>query len=881
MIERAELLRLFHAARLAGRADHARAVAADWLASWPGDLEVRLLLAQAEVEGGLNRAAIARLNALTAADPEYVEALDLLATALRAEGEPVRAAVIAGAAAALRRQEPDPAQAPSWAAPLARALQQLEAGRAADALAQVQLALTADPALPLPTLTAVHAHLASGARAAALGMARLGHDRWPECIAFRLLLAQDDIDQGRTAQGVERLHRAAADDPTARVAARVLGSSHPYAALWPERLSARVSRAVPAEVAAYLGENRLPAAPQVTQGAIAEAPAGKSVEPDAAPNLAPAAPDSSLEEGPLPEPEPWEAFRGPNPGDTPARAHGPEAETLLEIQREFDRIAYRLKVPRSGSDADTRKPVYVIAGARTTLIQTFGEVGFRKVDQAAEALLEAVRRRSGWSGLRLYPDDPVSLRPFGLSPADPQNAWQLKLRLADLDSALARRGEMIGALLILGGPRLFPYHHLPNPTDDDDDAVPSDNPYATADENYFAPEWSVGRLPGDSDLTELLHGLRLAAEDHRAAARRAGWLARLRRWLDARLRSLTRRAPSSFGYSASIWRKASLAVYRAIGDPAGLVTSPPARAAALPARAARPARLSYYNLHGVEDGPEWFGQRDPFSDPEGAEEYPVALRPQDVVNSGRAPQVVFTEACYGANVIDKSREDALCLKFLASGTRALVGSTKISYGSITPPLIAADLLGRAFWDHLNAGLPAGEALRRAKLTLAAEMHRRQGFLDGEDQKTLISFVLLGDPLFVPHEVGGRKAAKQAAMRSIRRPTAMKTSCALGARAEADPLEPEALARVKTIVSRYLPGMADAQCRVHSQGCGCDGSDHCCPSQQLGIKRSPAAAQDTLVVTLDKRIAVGGQRHARLARLTLNREGKVLKLAVSR
>lgn len=881
MIERAELLRLFHAARLAGRSDHARAVAADWLASWPGDLELQFLLAQAEVEGGLNRPAVARLTSLANTDPEYVEALDLLATALRAAGDPVRAAVFGAAAAALRHQEPDPAQAPSWAAPLARALRLLADGRAADALAQAQMALTADPALPLPTLSAVRAHLTSGARAAALGMSRLGHDRWPECIAFRLLLAQDDIDQGRIAQGVERLHRAAADDPTGRVALRYLGPHHHYASLWPERMSARLSRAVPAEVAAYLGENRLPLGPQAPEPEAASSAHTTSVDAQLAPEQA-LAPEAELaEEGPLPEPEPWEAFRGPNPGGTPARAHSAEAETLLDVQREFDRIAYRLKVPRPGSDVDARKPVYVIASTRTCLIQTFGEVGLRKIDQAAAALLEAVRRRNGWNGLHVYLDDPVSLRPFGLAPADPQNAWQLKLRLADLDSALARRGEMIGALLILGGQRLFPFHHLPNPTDDDDDAVPSDNPYATADENYFAPEWSVGRLPGDHDLTDLLHALRVAAEDHRAAARRAGWLARVRRWIDARFRAFTRRAPSSFGYSASIWRKASLAVYRAIGDPSALVTSPPARAAALPARAARPARLSYYNLHGVEDGPEWFGQRDPFHDPETAEEYPVALRPQDVVNSGRAPQVVFTEACYGANVLHKSRDSALCLKFLASGTRALVGSTKISYGSITPPLIAADLLGRAFWDHLNAGLPAGEALRRAKLTLAAEMHRRQGFLDGEDQKTLISFVLFGDPLFVPFGAGGRKAAKQAALRSIRRPTAMKTSCALGARAEADGLDPAALERVKSIVSRYLPGMADADCRVHSQGCGCDGSDHTCPSQQLGMKRSAAAAPETLVVTFDKRIAVGGQLHARLARLTLNREGKVLKLAVSR
>jgi hypothetical protein len=39
---------------------------------------------------------------------------------------------------------------------------------------------------------------------------------------------------------------------------------------------------------------------------------------------------------------------------------------------------------------------------------------------------------------------------------------------------------MIGALLIIGGSDNVPFHMLPNPTDDSDVNVPSDNPYATS-----------------------------------------------------------------------------------------------------------------------------------------------------------------------------------------------------------------------------------------------------------------------------------------------------------------------------------------------------------------------------------------------------------------
>jgi hypothetical protein len=162
-----------------------------------------------------------------------------------------------------------------------------------------------------------------------------------------------------------------------------------------------------------------------------------------------------------------------------------------------------------------------------------------------------------------------------------------------------------------------------------------------------------------------------------------------------------------------------------------------------------PANFGYFNLHGLSDSSEWYGQRDPTDSIEGPD-FPIALRPQDIRNSGHAPRVVFSEACYGAYIHGKKADEAISIKFLTSGTLAVVGSTSTCYGSISSPLIAADLLGRVYWGLISEGYLVGEALRRAKLYLAREMHQRQGFLDGEDQKTLISFVLYGDPLAQPY-----------------------------------------------------------------------------------------------------------------------------------
>jgi hypothetical protein len=51
-------------------------------------------------------------------------------------------------------------------------------------------------------------------------------------------------------------------------------------------------------------------------------------------------------------------------------------------------------------------------------------------------------------------------------------------------------------------------------------------------------------------------------------------------------------------------RGASAAVFNLIGDPRELLTCPPLDADALPIEGLSPSRLSYFNLHGIEDGAE-------------------------------------------------------------------------------------------------------------------------------------------------------------------------------------------------------------------------------------------------------------------------------------
>jgi hypothetical protein len=323
--------------------------------------------------------------------------------------------------------------------------------------------------------------------------------------------------------------------------------------------------------------------------------------------------------------------------------------------------------------------------------------------------------------------------------------------------------------------------------------------------------------------------------------------------------------------------------------------------------------LGYFNLHGLVDAPEWYGQRDALdhtADPD----YPVALRPKDILINGKdtcddVPQVVFSEACYGLHILDREPQDAICLSFLQAGSLAVVGSTCMVYGSITVPLVAADLLGHTFWRYLHEGYTAGESLRQAKIHLASVMSQRQGYLDGEDQKTLISFILYGDPLAQP--VAPKQTQKN--LRYQAGPLdAVRTVCERSDAPElATPLPVEVVASVRRVVARHLPGMSDARLTLVHPRSICLGEGHNCPTCQLdhraqsvepcagavgnpspasrgrrrvlrlGNKSKSVADDACSLVTLSKQVASPNGVHPRVARLTLDEHGKLVKLVVSR
>jgi hypothetical protein len=362
----------------------------------------------------------------------------------------------------------------------------------------------------------------------------------------------------------------------------------------------------------------------------------------------------------------------------------------------------------------------VIITSRGRLREVYGAGGARRIGTALNRLLAARLARGTATQLLWIEEGLPGLNVAGVAVAPASIAQQL----AELAAALGRSGTRIASVLIIGGPDIVPFYEAPNPTPYDGDAsVPSDSFYSASTSFEFMSEWAVGRIPGAAGGNPaLLLQLIAAATTHR-------------RPID--------QVPKSFGYATEAWRRAAAEVYVEIPGAGQLLISPPTLATTLDRARLDGARRIYCNLHGVRDGPLWYGQ------PKDRRALVAALRPADLAGLDLRGAVVVSEACYGAMIAGRDEQTSLALAFLARGAVSFIGATAVSYGPPSPPMGEADLIALHFLRALRTpGTTLGGALLAAQAGMLSDTYARQATLDEDDQKTLLEFVLYGDPTLV-------------------------------------------------------------------------------------------------------------------------------------
>jgi hypothetical protein len=153
-------------------------------------------------------------------------------------------------------------------------------------------------------------------------------------------------------------------------------------------------------------------------------------------------------------------------------------------------------------------------------------------------------------------------------------------------------------------------------------------------------------------------------------------------------------------------------------------------------------RTLYFNLHGFTDDPDWKCYSTVQKD------FVAAVTPDGLDRSCVAGALSFAECCYGGQIEGRSAEDSCALKLVQEGA-SFIGATGLAFGSYIASdvfLEDADFLARAFFEGVGVGQPIGLALRNArKLYLNDSVEARSGSVWQYKQKTLLQFVLFGNP----------------------------------------------------------------------------------------------------------------------------------------
>jgi len=733
----------------------------------------------------------------------------------------------------------------------------------------------------------------------------------PQSLRAALLLADIAWQRGDLEEFAERFHQAQRLDPSGVMARQIWGDQHPLFNVL------RVDPPLPMEGAGG--------------GKYAKEPRASGQEED----LLPPANPPWLLDSPLPRSSdgadqqadmPLQAAPHPDSSRdlTPwSQVQVGQDEELAEIELDLKRIASLLPVqaacacgtvagdrpgspdpspskphpfPNRRPTQQQKVPLALIVSNRTALEAKYGSTGVWRIHRALTDLADAISDGERMRALVLYLDDPQALEPYGLAPADPKDPQELKFTLNRLEERLrnGREGGHRGGtyLLLIGGHEMVPFHPLPDPNEDEDEVVLSDHPYAYWGDHYLSFERAVGRLPDGAsrDLGFLLRLITAATEAHRARRRSPLWQS-LGRWLGRAGRNglsydHEQGAATSFGYTASIWRRAAREVFSSIGQTSLLRTSPPLTCEEMDSLGPVAPCFSYFNLHGLRDSAYWYGQRDPTY----AASYPlfpVAIKPDNIPVVPHPEAIVFSEACYGAHILNKHQMSSLALRFLATQALGVVGSTALAYGAVVPPLVGADLLAKAFWEGVKAGYPLGEALRQAKQALAQDMLTCQGYLDPEDQKTILSFILYGDPtLAVACPVARHREAGSGDGALPQRPTNgdKLTASTLCRRQvlEVGLISPQLMAYVQHHLASCLPSFLWEDVTVSAQVLygekRCDGG---CSLHQ-SVAKGGLPSQAKWVFTLQQRSpAHEGHVHQQIAKVTVDSQGNLVKIAISR
>jgi hypothetical protein len=369
---------------------------------------------------------------------------------------------------------------------------------------------------------------------------------------------------------------------------------------------------------------------------------------------------------------------------------------------------------------------------RRALERKYDAPALKAIDRAVKAWIAADSKR-GVRTIHVAVDDAAAMKALGAA-AVRGKATASKVKRA-IDELWGRLSP--DYLVLFGGSDIVPHFVVANPSfdpsGDDDEDVPTDNPYASSSlfrasrrSSYLVPDRVVGRIPDmllDDDPAWLVD-----------------YLAGVSAWTPGKGTVFR----DVYAVCCDVWKGAGAACVKYIGAPASsLLISPPESDGSSVSRRRLSSRLHMIKCHGSPLDPQFYGQK--------GDSYPVALLSSSLKRRLKPNTVAAAMCCYGAQVYSPADPAAtvsgawpLASTYLRKGALTFAGSTMIAWVGVSE-MMCADWIVAGYLKAMLGGASAGRAFLEAKQDYVRWINQQGRAPDLADEKTLIEFVLLGDP----------------------------------------------------------------------------------------------------------------------------------------
>jgi len=386
----------------------------------------------------------------------------------------------------------------------------------------------------------------------------------------------------------------------------------------------------------------------------------------------------------------------------------------------------------------------IIVTNRSALQNKYGSAGLKKIRSAVRQLIAADKKRHLTSVLIFADVTSEMKKAKGKAVMDSTDPEQFKNAVDSLFNHYKP-----DYIMLLGATDIIPHCRFRIPIPDDDDTfVPSDVPYACEAPfsrnagDFIAPGRVLGRLPDVTGVTDPAYLIALIQNS-------INWKP---------LKSSAYK--NYFSLSVKWWKKSTqTSLINIFHDNKKLKLAPPAGGAFT--KTDLSPMMHFINCHGGLRTSEFYGQAN-----ENSNSFPVCLESSMLDKKISYGTLTAAECCYGGLLYNPNRPNKIHLPisntYLINNALAFVGSTTAAYGP-SDSQGGADYITQYFLIAIQKGASTGRAFLEAQQRFVEKGDVK---MDPTDLKTIIQFLLLGDPSITPIEDSPKSTPGKTPVKSI-------------------------------------------------------------------------------------------------------------------